>query len=570
MRILERRFKESTTMSHSHDDALKASTPLVQEWAAVPFPKRKRRFLPYETVFFFSDLVAAGVCFALVTWESTRDFSAAGTVSYFVAVLAFSLVAIGFFPTYNLYSYHRMFSARVHLVNALKSLGWGLTCLLFIMSVYSWPQILGGGAVAPYIFMGAVAVALLSKFLWGWSPNLIRALGISFFLIGIIQAAAFGEAPFFVGQWMVVLAGFFLAAGVIVGVRLFGVSVVFNGLLRRGFRKQVAVVGSDEEAAHVTNHVIKTNAPFWVAGFLGVEPVGHLEIPVAKGQLGRLEDLPRIVAEEGIDNIIVTAELDKAVLISLLDFCTSAGITVWFSRKVLPIINVKLQVDEFCGIPLIRLCSQKNTWLFEKAKYGLDTLITLPALIVLSPVFLLISVLIKLNSPGPVFYRARAVGRGGREFAMLKFRSMRVNNESDIHKQYVTKLIKGELDEQEAREGVFKIKEDPRVTAVGRVLRKYSLDELPQLINVLKGEMSLVGPRPCLPYEYELYESWQRKRLSIRPGISGLWQVAGRSAVTFEDMVILDLYYVYNRSILMDMNILYETIFAVVEKRGAY
>ena len=108
------------------------------------------------------------------------------------------------------------------------------------------------------------------------------------------------------------------------------------------------------------------------------------------------------------------------------------------------------------------------------------------------------------------------------------------------------------------------------MTSVGKLLRKFSLDELPQIINVLKGEMSLIGPRPCLPYEYEVYKDWHKKRLCIRPGISGLWQVAGRSAVTFEDMVLLDLYYIYNRSLILDLIIMNETLFAVIEKRGAY
>jgi lipopolysaccharide/colanic/teichoic acid biosynthesis glycosyltransferase len=117
---------------------------------------------------------------------------------------------------------------------------------------------------------------------------------------------------------------------------------------------------------------------------------------------------------------------------------------------------------------------------------------------------------------------------------------------------------------------VFKIQVDPRVTGLGRWLRKLSIDELPQLINVLKGEMSVVGPRPCLSYEYELYEDWHKKRLSVRPGITGLWQVAGRSAVSFEDMVVLDLYYIYNRSIAMDLSIISETIFAVLQKKGAH
>ena len=147
---------------------------------------------------------------------------------------------------------------------------------------------------------------------------------------------------------------------------------------------------------------------------------------------------------------------------------------------------------------------------------------------------------------------------------------MGVNNDSEIHKDYVTKLIKGKINSEDNKGQPLKITNDPRVTRVGKFLRKFSLDELPQLINVLKGDMSIVGPRPCLPYEYEIYKDWHKKRTSVRPGITGLWQVTGRSEVSFEDMILLDLYYIYNRSFVMDLSIMYETIFVVFGKRGAY
>jgi len=153
---------------------------------------------------------------------------------------------------------------------------------------------------------------------------------------------------------------------------------------------------------------------------------------------------------------------------------------------------------------------------------------------------------------------------------MYKFRSMYTDQSSDIHKQYVTKLIKGEIGRQGEQKGPLKITNDPRVTRVGRILRKLSLDELPQLINVLRGEMSLIGPRPCLPYEYEIYKDWHKKRNSVRPGITGLWQVTGRSEVSFEEMILLDLYYIYNRNLMLDLSILYETIFVVLGKKGAF
>jgi undecaprenyl-phosphate galactose phosphotransferase len=258
------------------------------------------------------------------------------------------------------------------------------------------------------------------------------------------------------------------------------------------------------------------------------------------------------------------------MLIDLLDYCTSRGIDAWFSPKLLPIIDVKLYIDRFCGEPMIRLCSQKNNWLFNKIKHGFDALVTIPAFIIQIPLFAFIAAAVKIDSPGPVFYKAQAVGRDGRLFAMYKFRSMRTDADASIHKEYVTQLIEGKIIRENKQSGPLKITDDPRITSVGRIIRKLSLDELPQLLNVIKGEMSLVGPRPCLPYEYEVYQEWHKKRTVVRPGITGLWQVTGRSEVAFEDMILLDLYYIYNRNLLMDLQILFETIFVVLGKKGAY
>jgi lipopolysaccharide/colanic/teichoic acid biosynthesis glycosyltransferase len=185
------------------------------------------------------------------------------------------------------------------------------------------------------------------------------------------------------------------------------------------------------------------------------------------------------------------------------------------------------------------------------------------------PLFAVFAAAIKLTSPGPVFYRAQAVGKGGRLFGMYKFRTMITGASKELHKNYVTRMIKGEIT-QDGSGKTLKIIDDPRVTKVGRILRRTSLDELPQLINVLKGDMSLVGPRPCLPYEYEIYKDWHKKRTSVRPGISGLWQVVGRSEVSFEDMILLDLYYIYNRSLELDFSILFETVFVLLKKKGAH
>lgn len=197
-------------------------------------------------------------------------------------------------------------------------------------------------------------------------------------------------------------------------------------------------------------------------------------------------------------------------------------------------------------------------------------------LVILAPILLMVSVLIKLSSRGPVLVKQRRVGQLGKTFTFLKFRSMYVNRDDEIHREYVKKLIAGRQDGDrgglgEGGDSPYKMRNDPRVTRIGKLLRRSSLDELPQLLNVLKGEMSLVGPRPPLPYEYECYESWHRCRLlEVKPGITGLWQVKGRSRTTFDEMVRLDMEYTRDWSLWLDIKILLQTPWAVLSGRGAY
>ncbi|HEY2384052.1 MAG TPA: sugar transferase [Terriglobia bacterium] len=201
-------------------------------------------------------------------------------------------------------------------------------------------------------------------------------------------------------------------------------------------------------------------------------------------------------------------------------------------------------------------------------KRAIDVAGSLAALILLSPLFVVIAALIKLTSEGPIFFRQKRIGQFGGKFIFLKFRSMIVNNNPEIHRQYVQNLITKKVDPSA---GAFKIKNDPRVTRIGRFLRKSSLDELPQFLNVLCGEMSLVGPRPPIPYEFENYLLWHRRRvLEVKPGITGEWQVFGRSRTTFDEMVRMDLRYIQNRSIWLDLKILFKTPLAVISGDGAY
>jgi exopolysaccharide biosynthesis polyprenyl glycosylphosphotransferase len=196
------------------------------------------------------------------------------------------------------------------------------------------------------------------------------------------------------------------------------------------------------------------------------------------------------------------------------------------------------------------------------------------ALIILSPLFIVIPLVIRLSSKGPIIFRQARVGRHGKIFTFLKFRSMHINNDPHIHKDYVNRFIAGKSDLKQTeagRQGIYKIKDDPRVTRVGRFLRKTSLDELPQFWNVLRGEMSLVGPRPPIPYEFESYDIWHKRRvLEAKPGITGLWQVKGRSKTTFDEMVRLDLRYAKAWSLRLDVKILLQTPRAVLSRDGAF
>jgi lipopolysaccharide/colanic/teichoic acid biosynthesis glycosyltransferase len=205
-------------------------------------------------------------------------------------------------------------------------------------------------------------------------------------------------------------------------------------------------------------------------------------------------------------------------------------------------------------------------------KRGLDIVGALVSITVASPVMLLAALAVKVSSPGPVIFKQTRLGRRGVPFTFYKFRSMVVNNDDRVHREYVQNLIQGRHDavnQGDNDQPLYKIQADPRVTPIGRFIRKSSIDELPQLFNVLKGDMSLVGPRPPIPYETERYESWHLRRiLDVNPGITGLWQVEGRNRVTFDDMVRLDLCYARDWSIWLDMKILVKTVVAVLRFDG--
>ena len=199
------------------------------------------------------------------------------------------------------------------------------------------------------------------------------------------------------------------------------------------------------------------------------------------------------------------------------------------------------------------------------SKRAMDLLISIPALILLSPLLALVAILIKLDSPGPALFTQERVGRYGKKFRMIKFRSMRTDIDDSIHQQHIEAYAKGELDLSKGN----KIEDDPRITRIGKFIRKTSIDEFPQLINVVKGEMSIIGPRPVPIYEVNQYNLWQSERLDAMPGITGLWQVVRRGRSSFEEQLRLDIRYIRNQSFWLNLKILILTIPAVISKAGA-
>lgn len=215
---------------------------------------------------------------------------------------------------------------------------------------------------------------------------------------------------------------------------------------------------------------------------------------------------------------------------------------------------------------------EKSRW-ESFVKRFLDAGVGLFVLILGFPFFLALALLIKLTSKGPVLFKQKRIGENGKPFSFYKFRTMRVDADDSLHRKFTQDFIRGQMSQTNLDGNgatLYKLTRDPRITPVGSFLRRTSLDELPQFINILRGEMTLVGPRPPVPYEYDCYEDWHKMRLAVKPGLTGLWQVSGRSSVSFHEMVMLDLHYIENWSLRMDLNIILATIPVMFAGTGGY
>ncbi len=319
-------------------------------------------------------------------------------------------------------------------------------------------------------------------------------------------------------------------------------------------RPRAIVVGANALGEEVAREL---EARFEVLGYVdnGTDLDGALDRPL----LAAIADLDSLVRSRGVNEIIVALPPNRREQVTSV---IARGFGHEVDVKILSELGEhlprRIELGRFGARPYIGYAPvARVTWL----KRAVDLCFGSLALVVLSPALLGIAMAVKANSPGPVMYRQRRVGRDGKSFEMLKFRSMHEGADNMVELLH---------ERNEASGPLFKIRKDPRITRVGRFLRRFSLDELPQLFNVLRGDMSLVGPRPPLPSEVEKYEAQQLARLQVLPGMTGLWQVSGRSEVPFNDMIRLDLHYVRNWSFGLDLEIMLRTIPAVVSKRGAY
>jgi lipopolysaccharide/colanic/teichoic acid biosynthesis glycosyltransferase/GGDEF domain-containing protein len=283
-----------------------------------------------------------------------------------------------------------------------------------------------------------------------------------------------------------------------------------------------------------------------------------------------ITSFPEIINNSKSSSGSETEDVNKSETTSALKSTSEGGTSSVLTMKWDPLSQTTLTWPLYSDL----LREQDFPNLEKSIKRGIDIVGALVGIILFSPLMLVLAILIKTTSCGPILFRQKRMGFLGKTFTFLKFRSMYAECSEERHKEYVTKLIKNCLDtdhlESECKP-LHKMNDDPRITPFGRFLRKSSLDELPQLFNVLKGEMSLVGPRPPIPYEVEEYENWHFRRvLEVKPGITGLWQVEGRSFTTFNEMVRLDITYVNNFSLWLDLKILFKTIWAVFSAKGAY
>ncbi len=394
-------------------------------------------------------------------------------------------------------------------------------------------------------------------------PGLSRIVGSLFqvafvaLLFGVISGEHFSSYYIFYGSLAFALL-------YVSSLRYFYERATGAILRAAGYRRRAVLVGTGKHIHDVATALssdrskIGQSLPIEVVGFVSPQPLPATGVR----RLGALDSLQRTIDEQRVDEVIIAdPDFPQQDAVELVDQCHRRGVRVRIAPSTMEILVHRAEFVPGQSVPLFELGPPVFEGIDFALKRSFDVIGAMLLLIVLSPLLLAIVLAVKLSSRGPVLYRSLRPGIGQLPFHCLKFRTMHCDAE---HRQ-------SELEElNEADGALFKIRDDPRLTAVGRALRRFSLDELPQLINVIRGEMSLVGPRPLPERDFERLEDWHRKRYLVLPGITGLWQVSGRSELDFDDLVNLDFIYLERWSLALDLAILLKTVPAVLMQRGAY
>ncbi len=329
-----------------------------------------------------------------------------------------------------------------------------------------------------------------------------------------------------------------------------GLSPSLIGAFQRGFGSpyHLVLVGNAAKTEALANLLCRST-PFKIA------ITAQLTVPEC------LTQLPLLLADQVVDEVIFSVESSGlANLEEVFLACDEQGVRTRVAINFFPHVNSDMSLDKVGGAPLLTFSAAPLDSLNLVFKRTFDIVVSAVSLLLLSPLFLLVALLIRFTSPGPVIFRQSRCGLNGRRFTMLKFRSM-VANAAELRQQ---------IEHLNERQIAFKIADDPRITPLGRWLRKFSIDELPQLFNVLVGDMSIVGPRPPLPEEAQQYQPWQRRRMRMRPGLTCLWAIAGRDSIDFNAWMRLDISYIENWSLGLDWSIIVKTIPQVIAGKGAH